>query len=213
MARNWPPSSRSPRRPGAASGLTTCANPCHVDRAPRLPQGRRRPRRVAPAAAHDRVSAGPIGPMVQCDFEAGMSVAGTLQNCLACAQKPSRPGGDMVVREVARLGQGNRTAARSIKRNNKLQSIGKGPYEGVRVGVLIRGTTFHDLPRHAAALQLLAKRLLRAFAILLHSKKILTIGIRNTSTVVVFYTGGHCSVQSIEKVAAWSRASGQVTRR
>ena len=45
-------------------------------------------------------------------------------------------------------------------------------------GLFISEATTHDSSRHAAKLQLLAKRLLLLIAMSLNSKKILTIGIR-----------------------------------
>ena len=131
-----------------------------------------------------------FGVMLQCDFGALTGLDPALHICIHFTQMPPRPGGDMVVREVARLGQDGRAVASSGKPNNELQSFGGLKDSRCRHRILIRGTTFHDSPRHAAALQLLAKRLLRAFAIPLHSKKILTIGSRNTSTVVRFLYRG-----------------------
>jgi len=121
-----------------------------------------------------------FGVMLQCDFGVIKSLGPALHICIHFTQKPPRAGDDMVVREVARLGQDGRAVASSGKPNNELQSFGGLKDSRCRHRILIRGTTFHDSPRHAATLQLLAKRLLRGFAIPLHSKKILTIGIRNT---------------------------------
>jgi hypothetical protein len=70
--------------------------------------------------------------------------------------------------------------------------------------IFISDATNHDSSRHAAKLQLLAKRVLLLIAMSLNSKKILTIGIRirSVSQLRVSIQGGHCSVQSIQKVAA-----------
>ena len=130
--------------------------------------------------ASSRVRASALEAAQRERFGVIKSLGPALHICIHFTQKPPRAGDDMVVREVARLGQDGRAVASSGKPNNELQSFGGLKDSRCRHRILIRGTTFHDSPRHAAALQLLAKRLLRAFAIPLHSKKILTIGIRNT---------------------------------
>jgi hypothetical protein len=95
------------------------------------------------------------------------------------------------------------TSPRAGCENKELRVIGAFPSDARDAGIFTHDAGNHDSTRHAACLQLLAKRLLRAVAMSLNSKKIQTIGIRiRSGSLMVSIQGGHCSVQSIQKAAA-----------
>jgi hypothetical protein len=70
------------------------------------------------------------------------------------------------------------SAAPEDPAHNELRALRAARCDGNTCPLFTGDTTNHDSPRHAACLQLLAKRVLLLIAISLNSKKIQTIGIR-----------------------------------